>query len=135
MRWKVGRSVFLLGLLVAAVVALSSPSAAGGNHRVFVSNCGKTAFRPHTIVVFCGDAGVIVDRIHWRHWGFRAARGRGTAHTKTCNPDCASGGVRTDRVKVRLSHRHMCRNGKRYFLRINVRYPAGNVLHHSLGCP
>lgn len=117
-----------------SAVLLSSASA--GKTRVYVSSCGNSVYRPHHIVVFCGDAGVIVNSIHWTHYGGRSANGQGVALTKTCTPDCASGGVTHDQVTLRLSHHHDCRtDGRPYFLRIDVRYPAGNVVRHSLGCP
>ena len=131
-------SLRLAGALIVvalALTAVASPTAARTS-RVFASNCGKTAYRPHQLVVFCGDAGLVLDSIHWKHWGRRSANGDGTAFTKSCDPDCATGGVKRDAVSVRLSHRHYCgSSGSRYFLRITVHYPAGNILKHSLGCP
>lgn len=129
----------LAALVVISALVLSAwllPAAVAKKSRVYVSNCGNSVYRPHHIVVFCGDAGVIVDSIQWTHWGSRSAMGQGVAVTKTCNPDCASGGVMQDPVTVRLSHRHFCASaGRTAFLHIDVNYPAGNVLRHSLGCP
>jgi hypothetical protein len=132
------RRFLRLAAIAAAVVAIGAllvgPASAGRQH-VLVSTCSSSAYRPHTIAVFCADAGVVISRIHWNHWGQRTANGRGTAFTKTCDPDCLSGGVTRDSVGVRLTRRHGCANGRSYFLRITARYPAGNVLRHSLGCP
>ena len=85
--------------------------------------------------MFCGDAGVVLTGIDWSHWGRRSASGKGTALTKTCDPDCASGGFSHKAVSIRLSNSHRCGGETRFFLHIDVRYPAGNVLRHSLGCP
>jgi hypothetical protein len=137
MGMKTGWRLAVLSLISATILAAAlMSSASAGNSRVYVSNCGTTAYRPHHITVFCGDAGVVVTSIDWNHWGRKSANGKGVALTKTCKPDCASGGVSQDPVSVRLSHRHFCGGvGRSVFLHIDVDYPAGNVLSHSLGCP
>jgi hypothetical protein len=132
---RTGAGFLAVVAVLVVTAALGSPASARAP-KVYVSQCGNSVYRPHHIVVFCGDAGVIVDDISWNHWGYRSADGGGTAFTKTCDPDCATGGFDRDRVSVHLSRRHRCgSSGRRYFLRITVRYPAGNVLRHSLGCP
>lgn len=122
-------------MAVLLLAAIPIPSAGAKKPNVRVSDCGDSVYRPHELVVFCGDAGVILTGIDWGHWGRRSANGDATANTKTCDPDCASGGVTKRAVTVRLSHRHYCKAaGEADFLRVAVRYPAGNVLRTSLGC-
>jgi hypothetical protein len=132
-----GRRAIPLLVLVAALLATATliSTAAAGKPNVHVSNCGDSVYKPHHLVVYCGDAGVVLTGIDWSHWGRRSANGNATATTKSCDPDCASGGVSHDAVTVSLSHRHFCKAaGEPDFLRLAVRYPAGNVLRTSLGC-
>ena len=132
-----GRSAKLVLGLVAALLAAAAliGSAAAKKPNAHVSNCGDSVYRPHQLVVYCGDAGVVLTGIDWSRWGRRSANGDATAVTKTCDPDCATGGVTHKAVSVRLSHRHFCKSAAEPdFLRIAVRYPAGNVLRTSLGC-
>jgi hypothetical protein len=99
-----------------------------GNHRVkFPSRCVNSVYRPHHFVAACGDAGLVVQGIHWNHYGFRYGRGRGIAVSKTCNPSCAAGGFRRDRVKVRLYRARHCRNvGGYHFTKVRIKFLSSN---------
>jgi hypothetical protein len=132
-----GRRTTAITAIVAALLASATLISAvvAKKPKVHVSNCGESVYRPHQLVVYCGDAGVVLTGIDWSHWGRRSANGDATAATKSCDPDCATGGVTHEAVTVRLSHRHYCKGaGEPDFLRLTVRYPAGNVLRTSLGC-
>jgi hypothetical protein len=98
-----------------------SPVAESAKQRVyFPSHCGNSKFRPRTIVVACGDAGFIIESINWSHWGSKSARGSGTGVTKTCVPDCASGGIEKHGVSISLFRVIGCKlNGRRQFTRLH----------------
>lgn len=117
------RGAHLLAVAIAAAALLAVPALAGSHHVKFPSRCTNSVYRPHHFVAACGDAGIRVKGIRWRHYGFDFARGRGTALTKRCSPDCASGGLRRDRVKVRLYRPRRCANvGGYHFTRVWIKY-------------
>ena len=96
-----GRSAKLVLGLVAALLAAAAliGSAAAKKPIAHVSNCGDSVYRPHQLVVYCGDAGVVLTGIDWSRWGRRSANGDATAVTKTCDPDCATGASPTRRCR------------------------------------
>jgi hypothetical protein len=47
---------------------------------------------PAKIVVFCADAGVVVQDLKWSSWKRSGAVGIGMVVYQTCTPTCAAGG-------------------------------------------
>ena len=95
--------------LTALLVIGATTVALGAGPRVkFPSRCTNSVYRPHHFVAACADAGLIVKKIRWHHYGSRYAKGRGEAVFKTCDPDCASGGLGHSRAKVRLYRPRRC---------------------------
>ncbi len=90
--------------LAAAGVALAAPAHAVDAADTVVINCvGKKVVKPKEIVITCADAGVMVNKITWSHWGMNAATGTGTLTWNTCLPKtCADGIVQTYPVRIRL---------------------------------
>jgi hypothetical protein len=68
----------------------------------------QQAKRPHKMVLACGDGGLWASRLRWERWGGRRAVARGQIFVKTCDPDCATGGVSKHRGKVALSRPVHC---------------------------
>ena len=122
----------LWSVIVAVAFVGTTALATGASHRVkFPSRCTNSVYRPHHFVAACGDAGLIVRKIHWRHYGFRYARGRGEALFKTCDPDCASGGFGRSRAKVRLYRRRHCANvGGFHFTKVRIKFLGPNAPGH-----
>ena len=114
----------LWSAIVAVVFATTTALAVGGGHRVkFPSRCTNSVYRPHHFVAACGDAGLIVKKIHWRHYGSHYAKGRGKAVFKICDPDCASGRLGQSRAKVRLYRPRHCANvGGFHFTKVRIRF-------------
>jgi len=108
----------------------NDPVATAASQRVyFPSHCGNSKFRPSTIVVACGDAGFIIEHIGWSHWGRKSARGSGTAVTKICDPDCASGGIETNPISISVFRVNECKgNGRLQFTRLAYHFGSGPSL-------
>lgn len=114
----------------AALMVLVSPGAAEA--RTFYPNCAaELRYKPKSLIVFCGDAGVRAKRVRWYRWGAREARGRSRyVYANTCVPDCATGGARRYRARFVLQRVRTCPdNGERVFTRLAVifgrRHPTG----------
>ncbi len=124
-------SLLLLSLALGVTLLLAVPALAGSHRVKFPSRCTNSVYRPHHFVAACGDAGLVVKKIDWRHYGFSYARGRGTGYYKTCIPDCASGGIRRARVKVRLYRTRRCANvGGYHFTKVRIKFLGGKPLGH-----
>src|SRR3954470_4500632 len=107
-------------LVLPLVLAVAIPAAAGG--KTFLGNCtpGDPAqYKPHRILLACGDGALFVNHIKWSSWRARSARGRGRAHVNNCKPSCAGGKFHAYRARLKLRHRTTCSIGpKRQFLRV-----------------
>jgi hypothetical protein len=73
-----------------------------------------------------------VTGLHWSGWGTKTARATGTAHIDVCEPDCASGSYRTQKVKVALSKISVIR-GRRAYGCLTLHFAAGKT-ERWLGC-
>jgi hypothetical protein len=58
----------------------------------------------------CASGRTNVDRLRWRSWQLRGARGRGVLHVTDCTPNCAQGRERALGALVRLSRPVRCAN-------------------------
>ncbi|GAA1005416.1 hypothetical protein GCM10009551_082970 [Nocardiopsis tropica] len=95
------------GTATATVTATAAGGATGGAapapQTTSIKACdGSPAVRPSELVLACADAGAVVSGITWDSWANDTATGSGTLTTKTCEPDCASGGTQTRTVGVTL---------------------------------
>jgi hypothetical protein len=118
--------------LAAVAVLLPTVLAATGNAsriRTYApKDCTKPQVRPKRIIFACADAGLYANHLSWRHWGRRSARGRGTLHANTCDPDCASHNFKTYRVHINLRKVKRARCGGRYlplFRKAILNFPDG----------
>jgi hypothetical protein len=115
-------------LLIAALAALAAaPATARTAARTYVSSdCSGAAFKPRSIVLTCGDAGLVATKLQWTHWGAKRAAGAGLGREKVCTPDCAAGRVAKGAMKVFLSRPRLCpQDGKRHFTKIHYSWPGG----------
>jgi hypothetical protein len=110
-----------LGLVaaLAAAVAVAQPAS-----RTYVtSNCSGAAFKPHSIVLTCGDAGLVATKLQWPQWGTKMAHGAGLGKEKVCTPDCAAGKVAKAAMKVILSKPKFCpQDEKRHFTKLRYKW-------------
>ncbi len=109
-------------LAVAAfAVALAAAKPA---QRVYVtSDCSGASFKPKSIVLTCGDAGLIVTKVQWPQWGTKKAHGAGLGQQKVCKPDCAAGKVAKAAMKVVLSRPKLCpQDEKLHFTKLHYKW-------------
>src|SRR4051812_1279906 len=82
--------VLLATVLVAA--AVSVPAVAQTPDATLPSSCTNQETAPSSVILTCGDAGLIAEHLAWQNWGAASAMATGTASVNTCDPDCATGG-------------------------------------------
>ncbi len=115
-------SVLILPSLTFAKGASSAPT-------VVSANCQGHNFKPGHMVLACGDAGLYVEDLHWKHWGRREANAIGTGVGKTCIPYCAAGGTRSGSMEVRLYAPRLCSQDSRvHFTKIRYRWTHGSPI-------
>lgn len=81
------------------------------------------AYRPRVLQV-AGEGSFFVEKMHWIHWGSRAARGRGIGAQDDCEPDCATGTFHRAPAKIRL-WRPRRRCGNRIWTRMTLIWVHG----------
>jgi hypothetical protein len=116
-------------LLIVALGGLAAVTAAAqaGSARTFVSSdCNGAAFKPRSIVLTCGDAGLVATKLQWKQWGASKASGGGRGEEKVCTPNCAEGRVAKGPMQVSLSRPRLCpQDGKRHFTKVHYSWPNG----------
>ena len=99
-------------------------------------NCRYGIRRPKQIVFFCADNGGWVNRLRWARWGGRIATGSGRYSEKLCVPDCATGGLSTYAVRIRLYSRRWCPGrSHRYYRQATLIDPSGRRFARDVPCP
>jgi hypothetical protein len=116
----------LLLALVCGALAATALATAAVSRTYVTSGCSGAAFKPRSIVLACGDAGLVVRKLQWTQWGAKQAHGAGLGEEKVCTPNCAEGSVAKGAMKVALSRPKLChQDGKRHFTKIHYAWPAG----------
>jgi hypothetical protein len=109
--------------VVAGAFAVSSAVAMSANRTYVTSDCSGAAFKPKSIVLTCGDAGLLVRKLQWPQWGTKKAHGAGLGEEKICKPNCAAGKVGKEAMKVILSKPKLCpQDGKRHFTKLHYKW-------------
>src|SRR3954451_23510732 len=111
---------------VAALYACAAASAGAASKRYVAADCRHLSTRPTTIIVACGDGAVQLFGLSWSSFG-TTAHGRGVLSYRTCNPSCATGGVKkVSGVSTPLSRAKPCHNagGRLVFRRARIAYPG-----------
>ena len=121
-------------VFVAGAVFLSIALAAGyffqkreaeiKPHQVLTWDCEYPAYRPKSIMIYCGDGGVYISKIKWKTWNKDGASGRGEYYRNLCQPDCADGKIVHAPVKVSLSELTP-RKGKFYLRTLDMSSASG----------
>jgi hypothetical protein len=123
--------VVVLGL---ALTGMSSLAYAKGGHppTVISANCHGHNFKPGRIILACGDAGLYVEHLKWKHWGRKEANGIGIGTGKTCDPFCAAGGTRSASMEIRLFKPRYCsQDGRVHFTRMKYRWTYGSPIANA----
>ena len=100
-------------IFAASAVFLSAALAAGyffqnqepriKPNQVLTWDCEYPAYKPETIMIYCGDGGAYISKIKWKTWSKDGASGIGEYYRNLCEPDCAVGKIVHALVKVSLS--------------------------------
>jgi len=83
--------------------------------QVLTWDCEYPAYKPKTIMVYCGDGGAYISKIKWNSWGQNGAAGIGEYYRNLCEPDCADGQIAHAPVRVSLSD--LTQQKGKYYLR------------------
>jgi hypothetical protein len=112
--------------MAVLVAVLAIPAVAAGNARTYAINCGREQYRPHRIILSCGDAGIWLGKLKWSHWSHANAVGTGVFNWNDCKPTCAAGHNRSRAVGVTLSRPKRCPGrGHEAFRRAAFTFPDG----------
>ncbi len=89
--------------------ALAVPSVAtAGSAQTWAITCGREQYRPHRIILSCGDAGIWLGNLKWTSWSREQAHATGTYYENTCTPPCSAGHTVSWPVKLTLSVKGVC---------------------------
>jgi hypothetical protein len=113
-----------ISLAISLAIFAVAPAVAMPTERTYVtSDCSGASFKPHSIVLTCGDAGLVVTKLQWPQWGTKQAHGAGLGEEKVCRPNCAAGKVAKAAMKVVLSKPMLCpQDAKRHFTKIHYKW-------------
>ena len=112
------------GLLVLLLVtACARPAVPTKELPLVVFDCTTASFKPTTVIVACGDGGVVLRELRYSSWTMERAVGTATALVKLCEPDCATG--KTRRYPVSVVYDKPVRSGDHQVLsRVVLTYSA-----------
>jgi hypothetical protein len=108
------------------------------NSDIYVVNCVTFEEKPVELVLYCADAGQILNEITWSSWSPTEAIGAGTSTANDCEPSCAEGKDVISAVEIKLNKPVTSESGKRVFSQIEIQYdkvqPSG-VMDEVLELP
>ena len=127
------RIAIVLALFIGATLLGAPPSAVGyRGERVYIANnryFPERVYRPRNFGI-TGDGTFGIKRVTWSTYNGAVARGRGTAVTTDCDPDCADGRRISNKITFALSSvRRRC--GRLHGLQAFVLPPYHLCEHHS----
>ncbi len=128
MRMRGRRSLLalLLGALLGSLMLGAAASSASAPRTFVASRCNNAAYKPATVILACGDAGLVAVKLHWSSWESSSASGVGTGEAKLCKPNCAEGKVAKAKMRLVLSKPRLCsQDGKRHFTKIRYTWVDG----------
>jgi hypothetical protein len=105
---------------------------------LYVVNCVTFEQKPVELVLYCADAGQILNQITWSSWTSTEAKGSGISIANDCEPSCAEGSDVSSKVEIRLFKPITSDSGKIVFSQIEMQYdkvqPSG-VMDEVLDLP
>lgn len=97
----------------------SVPDAPKTNIKVF-ADCQTPTAEPTSIVLECGDGGIVLQGLTWNSWTANEATGKGVIVYNDCNPNCALGHKQQiPNVTVVLTSPVQASDGTTVFSKIN----------------
>ena len=97
----VASAVFLTAALATTLSTHHEPQITPS--QVLTWDCEYPTYKPETIMIYCGDGGAYISKIHWTKWGQDGAKGTGEYYRNLCEPDCADGKIVHAPVNFSLS--------------------------------
>ena len=117
-------SAVFLSIGLAAGCFLRPTDAVVRPSNVLTWDCEIPAYKPESIMIYCGDGGAYIDKITWKAWSSDGATGTGEYYRNLCKPDCADGKMVHAPVLVRLSN-STPRNKKFYLRTLDMTSTSG----------
>ena len=131
-------SLLTLSLVVSGCNQAAPVAQTSENSDIYVVNCVTFEEKPVELVLYCADAGQILNEITWSSWTPTEATGVGTSTAKDCEPSCAEGKDVVSAVEIKLTKPITSESGKRVFSQIEIQYdkvqPSG-VMDEVLDLP
>ena len=78
----------------STTVAVTTTTAALARNIKVYGDCKTATFEPSEVVMACGDFGLVYGHLSWTSWTSTSATAVGMMSYKTCEPNCAEGGIR-----------------------------------------
>ena len=121
------KGLLLIALALALGASAVAVAVANPSGRTYVTgDCLGAAFKPRSVVLTCGDAGLSAIEVQWKQWGSARAHGAGLGEEKICTPNCAEGGVAKGKIRLLLFQPRLCpQDGKRHFTKVRYSWPNG----------
>ena len=109
-----------LGITLALnTIAPSNQPISTAAKDTYTWDCEYPVHKPSTIMIMCGDGGILVQKIKWQSWSAKGAAGRGIWVENLCEPSCVEGKIVTAPVNVNLSNLS-ARKGKNYLRTLDI---------------
>jgi len=122
----------ILSLLMVAGCGVvgNSGSSSSGSEETFISACGYGyAQKPSQITLTCADGGMYIDQIEYSSWDNSSATATGIFFSNDCEPDCASGSLISNPVKIKISGTRQDASGTMIFTDLAI--TAENALFNG----
>ena len=131
-------SLLTLSLVISGCNQTAPVAQSSENSDIYVVNCVTFEEKPVELVLYCADAGQILNEISWSSWTPNEAIGIGTSTANDCEPSCAEGKDVISAVEIKLTKPVTSESGKRVFSNIEIQYdkvqPSG-VMDEVLELP
>ena len=115
-------SLLTLSLVVSGCNQTAPVAQTSENTDIYVVNCVTFEEKPVELVLYCADAGQILNEITWSSWTPTEATGMGTSTANDCEPSCAEGNDVISAVEIKLTKPVTSESGKRVFSQIEIQY-------------
>jgi hypothetical protein len=127
-----------LSLVLSGCIQADPPAPKALDTDLYVVNCVTFEQKPVELVLYCADAGQILNQITWSSWTSTEAKGSGISITNDCEPSCAEGSDVISKVEITLFKPVASESGKVVFSQVEMQYnkvqPSG-VMDEVLDLP
>ena len=101
---------------------MASTTQSASNADIYVVNCVTFEQKPVELVLYCADAGQILNEISWSNWTSTEAIGVGTSTANDCEPTCVEGNDVVSTVEIKLTAPITGKSGKSVFSKVEIQY-------------